>query len=513
MANIKLKHKHKQAKKSPKLNKFQFFLQQSFLSSPEGAKYSKGYGYEDVNGYGQLWKSERGGYVYNCPLGVPSSLQRDDFSPPGSRSPRIPMAKKYKALYEEAEKGYIPNGLLLATFQRRMKERPVVYSENETGEGYMFHGLIKGCPDYNRILEEKITARSARLINNYEAFYFLTVTYAQNLHGLNIPEAWQIFNMQLGSLMHSIQRKYNGGYVCVLESTFRGYPHAHIILGLPSTPDIKHKRLSPGKVVKYGRLFGFLKKRMPSPVFKLQVADIKGLKNYLTKYVSKGLDKLIDNKKTGQSTLSKDEKKALLSCMCPVLASVRQFRSSVRDGQKKTVLDDFIDPGHRERLEMASKMGIWDSSASAVLISFLNNLTVNCRAHAWAIFNSSGKEAYKKFMGYYESSNYDQIRDFKRSSYPLGCPGCVITDFLDKISGKPRENIQPIVIGRVNNQPVLKDTSVRISEIYALDAGLPNGYYENLSEVDKKDLFSQGIVVNIDHVEIDEKFIERRKEK
>jgi hypothetical protein len=471
------------------------------LSHPEFSDISQGRKYEPSNGDGFQYRGRHTKFVYHCPIGMPVAFREPDYNPPGGRGPRTPPAKKYGKLFEEAEQATISNSTLTYTFRQRMNERALCYSQEENGEGFMFRGMVKGCPEYNKRLEEKIKEKSGEMLLHNTAFYFLTITYAPALHGYNIVEAWQIFNQQLYPFMHSIKRKFNASYCSVLEATFKGYPHAHIVLGLPRSPDIKHARMKGGKEIKYGQVFDFIRARVPSPVWNLQKADVKGLEGYLCKYVAKGMEKANSVSESGQDKLPKEERKALLSCLMPVLAQTRQVRSSIKTSQNKPVLADFLDPETLKRLEVASEIGIWDSQASAALISLINNLTMGCRAHVWAIFKNPGKKAYEQFQGYHERSNTRDIEDFKRSAYPLGCPGCVVTQFLDEHFKRPQSRIPRVITGLRHEAVKLKANGEPMSSLMAMVASVPEEHWVTITEAEKKDLSDMGIVVNINHIE------------
>lgn len=479
----------------------------AFLALPENAQVSSSWRstYSQIE-LEQNFHSQRK-LVYNCHFAIPKTFQRTDFSPPKQSHSRADPAKKYKLLYDDFQSARVRSTLLLRTFQKRMSERPLCYVSRQDGEGSLFYGLIKGCHDYNLKLEEKIRAKSKELVSRGGAFYFLTVTYSPNTHGKAIVDAWKTFSRQLYPFMHSLSRKYRAAYCCVLESTLAGYPHAHILLQLPSAPDIKHRFMKPGQKYKYGKLLDFIKKRVPSPIFILQKAEPYALVNYLTKYVSKGLDKLEKKVSSGSVSLSNDNRKALLSCMCPVLAQIRQFRSSIKSSRIVPLSLSDSDFEKLETLRACAELGIFSESAEAYLIGFLNNLTARCRSHVWAIFNAPGKAKFQGDIGFYDSGGNAVIRDFKRQAHPLGCPGCFLTDWVDKRLGRVPEKIDYVTPYAQPPQETFGDTRVPVPAVMAELSNLPDRPLETMPKKDISELENLGIVVDNYHIMMKPEFL------
>lgn len=433
--------------------------------------------------------------VPRCPFLLHKSLKSASFVPPGARSCRKKPEAKYPVLFSSCRAGVVPRPALVSTFQQRLKERPLVYSEADDRSGFVFHGSVKGCPEYNQRLESKISAKSAELVAQNSAFYFLTLTYSVADHGTDIIEAWRLFSKQLYKFMHSIRRKYGGGYACVLESTARGYPHAHILLGLPRAADIKHELMKPGQKYKYGKLVNFIKLRTPSPNFTLQKADPYGLQKYLTKYVAKGLEKFGVSLTEGMTAISGEDAKALMSCLLPVLAGIRQFRSSVRSKHDTASLEAVLSESSLDKLRTAASLGIFDTDAVASLVLLLNNLTVACRSHVWAFFSSQGKKAFHESLGFVSDRSRTDIQDFKRAAYPLGCPGCAITRWLDKQNGYERDPVGPLYVPPFHAPAVSPVNGQGLSDSLAYFSSLPDSKLDNVAVSDYNNLIDMGYVV------------------
>jgi len=368
-----------------------------------------------------------------CPLSVPLEYREPGGAPRKKRGKRTPPEKKYPNLYACAQAGFIPDDLLVSTYQMRLLERPLVFWKSDSGEASVFWGKVKGDDTYNAYITDRINNCSAALVRNYNFFYFLTLTYAYKVYGTDIVKAWQTFQEQIKKTFRYLRKHYHMGYVCVLEATKKGYPHAHVILGVNGAVEKFHEKISDGRAITSGRMFHALKKHTASPVFKLQKAGGKGLVKYLGKYVAKSAERFCQTTDPANVKLSTASRKALLSCLMPVLAQVRQYRSSIRDNIQPGINWAEYSKEDYDYLADLVKIGCVTPEGDAILIRLLNKLTSACRCRAIAIFKKTHKAVLAEHVGWYSEAPPDLEVIFKASGYPLGCPGCVITVFLENL--------------------------------------------------------------------------------
>ena len=377
----------------------------------------------------------------DCPLGVPEEYRIRARKPNKHRGPRKHPSQKYPPLYIMASEGTVPDELLVKTYEARLKERPLIFNEQQDGQCSVFYGSIKGSDSYNSRLTDRINAASAALVDNYGAFYFLTFTYAFNTYGKDIVKAWKLFSDQLDKTMRALRDRYKMGYVCVLEATAKGYPHAHVILATKKHVSPWHAKLPDGQKITNGAMFNFIKKSVASPVFRLQKAGGNGLVKYLGKYISKSAESSLKESLANPQKIKKTARKALLSCLMPVLAQVRQYRFSIRDNVVSGV--DWLEysDADLETLEALVNLGWVSPEGDAILIRLLNNLTATCRAHAWAVFNDHSKKSLSDTVGWYSQAPPEIFQQFREHGMPLGCPGCIVTQYLKILQGANKEEV------------------------------------------------------------------------
>ena len=191
--------------------------------------------------------------------------------------------------------------------------------------------MVKGCDSYNSRTTDKLNQASAVLAENYKSYYFLTFTYAYNIWGTDIVEAWKLFNEQLAYTFKVLRKKYKMGYVCVLESTKKGYPHAHIILGTNQSTENWHADLPDGKKIENGQMYDFVKNRVASPIFALQKAGSNWAGKIPGKYIAKGSEALSTTGLNEKGQLKSSSRKALFLVCSPFWLLFRGYRTSIRD--------------------------------------------------------------------------------------------------------------------------------------------------------------------------------------
>lgn len=187
----------------------------------------------------------------------------------------------------------------------------MLQTENSKGNIAWFEGNAKGTARYNTLQRGKILDFvEEHLIKKYECF-FLTITCDIKKYE-NRADAWENFlQRDVYKVTEKLRKHYNGEYVATLESTAKGYPHAHIMMFVPkgTFPELKYYHNQ--QRIKKGRLFDLVSRSVFSQVFDLQAAKGKNLKWYLTKYIGKGIEENVFDiiKKDGE--LKKSDRKLL----------------------------------------------------------------------------------------------------------------------------------------------------------------------------------------------------------
>lgn len=187
----------------------------------------------------------------------------------------------------------------------------MLQTENSKGNIAWFEGNAKGTARYNTLQRGKIldfvTEHSSK---KYDCF-FLTITCDTKKYRSR-ADAWENFlQKDVYKVTEKLRKHYSGEYVATLESTAKGYPHAHIMMFVPKNTFPELKYYHNQQRVKKGRLFDLVSRSVFSPIFDLQAAKGKNLKWYLTKYIGKGIEESVFDiiKKDGE--LKKSDRKQL----------------------------------------------------------------------------------------------------------------------------------------------------------------------------------------------------------
>ena len=187
----------------------------------------------------------------------------------------------------------------------------MLQTQNSKGNIAWFEANAKGTARYNTIQRGKILDFVEEHITKKYDCFFLTITCDTKKY-MNRADAWETFlNKDVYKVTENLRKHYNGEYVATMESTAKGYPHAHIMMFVPHNTFPELKYYHNQQKIKKGSLFELVSRSVFSPIFDLQAAKGKNLKWYLTKYIGKGIEESVFEiiKKDGE--LKKSDRKLL----------------------------------------------------------------------------------------------------------------------------------------------------------------------------------------------------------
>lgn len=286
--------------------------------------------FPDVYSGGGVYKKDFGSAAKEgCPFGVPQSLVKT----PKNKQKRQDYAQLFQLLGMVDADKKLPDKIIAKSYKKLLDRQPLISGYDENGAQFFFLGNARGTIKYALQQRERVRNLSQLLMDNFEYLYFLTLTYSFKKYGRGRRAAWRLFSKQCSKVLHKLRNKYGCEYVAVLESTAKGYPHAHIMIGSPIS---FHEEDT--KIAKDGELFDcsgkrYLQKIVPSPIFKLQLARGDKIQHYLCKYLSKDLPDAAEFATFTAGKISTEHRKALLSYLLPAYAGVRQLRCSKTIGK------------------------------------------------------------------------------------------------------------------------------------------------------------------------------------
>lgn len=310
----------------------------------------------------------------------------------------------------------------------------------------VFEGMQRGNVRYCKKYRHKIIDKTEDMIRRGGQLMALTVTFDAKNFTENRIKAWKDYPKLLKRLMKELRRKYKCEYISVLESTNKGYPHAHIILAFKKGTIPYYDKLKNKTKIKYGELFNIVKKFAPARKFHLEAIKGNATAFYLVKYIAKGEKKSVFEllKKDGHFT--KDERKLLQCLLYCTACSVRQIRMS-----EKIYFDDSVKPNTQEKDDSAGTVaGQSDASpqkesgTAAVgahpdqdppagenstakrwaLITRCNKLPGHCLQKVYLMTQRRKTLLFGDADSREIESDYEKLQTFKRSAAEVGCGGC-----------------------------------------------------------------------------------------
>lgn len=164
---------------------------------------------------------------------------------------------------------------------------PIMKALNSEGNFSIFEGNAKGTQRYSMKSRGAILDFVTDELKRGMKPLFLTLT-CDIKHYASIADAWENWlHNEFYKVTENLRKHYNAEYVATMESTAKGYPHAHIILFFPPKQFPYLKNFRNKEKIRNGKLYNLIKKSVVSPQFCLENAIGDGVKWYLTKYISK----------------------------------------------------------------------------------------------------------------------------------------------------------------------------------------------------------------------------------
>jgi len=371
-----------------------------------------------------------------CPYDVPGGFKNIAFNPYHKQKKRLAPEVKYPFQFEKLSNGEIFDYLLVSLQQEVLDRRPIIIAIDMLAQRYIFPGKVKGCERYNELLKKTIIKKTKKLLEETLAQYLLTVTCDPKQYSQNLIEMWRQFRDDCNKILRALKRKYGAKYVSVIESTNNGRPHMHIILGMERWVSRYHMKMKNGREIKSGELHKFIEKRSRSKIFKLQKAGGKGLAYYLTKYLAKDIDKVKEYELEKNIKLPTEERKALLTNLMPIMASIRQvsyskFQNENIEFEEDKEINDLI-----SEVELYSQMPEVFPKGKTALILLLTKLTAKCCSGAYMASGIGIKAKYKDKIGFHEKISKEEWENMQIECRTLGCGGCIYSNIVRNATKK-----------------------------------------------------------------------------
>lgn len=324
-----------------------------------------------------------------------------------------------------------------------------VLAKMPSGDFHIFDGRQKGTAAYNKYYKAKIIDNCKALIKGGFDLMALTVTCSARDYNFNRLAAWSEYTDKLNRLVKQLARRFHCRYVAVLESTKKGFPHAHIVLGVPKGTIKGYQKMRNKQKFIFGDFYNYVKKFAPAKVFCLEKIAGKNTAWYLTKYISKyETNDFFSLTDKGQD-FTTEERKAIDCLLYTTLCGTRQFRMSktvqavcVGDEQKQRELDFKDNAAQKQEANQetaASRAACThednqnapaEENCSAKrydLIKRCIKLPECCKSRVMAMPLSQYQRLFGRKPDKEIEQNYKNIETFKKKGRVRGCRGCIYT--------------------------------------------------------------------------------------
>lgn len=157
--------------------------------------------------------------------------------------------------------------------------------------------------------------------------------------------AWNNFREdEVMPILEHLRKHHHCWFVLVMESTAKGFPHAHVVLSFPKGEFKFDRRKKGGTPVRFGKLFDIFKKRCYSPRIDLRWAKGKNTKNYLAKYVTKGTENTLGKIAKKEGSLTDKERKTVMGLLYTSLVNKRMWsatrKARIKEDKEKQRLSE-----------------------------------------------------------------------------------------------------------------------------------------------------------------------------
>lgn len=310
---------------------------------------------------------------------------------------------------------------------------------NEEFGWRVFEGKKRGNRPYCKYYHHKIIDYTQNMIDRGLELLALTETYNAKGFTANHIDAWENYRPSLTRLLKEINRIYPCEYICVLESTAKSYPHAHIILAFKKGTIPGYSKLRNKTKIKYGKVYNLIKNFSTAPQFHLEVIKGKYTAHYLAKYISKGENEDIGKLANKEGSFTKEERKLIDCLMYCTACQTRQISMSQNkkcgdcSGKAAGQLDkrptkERISAAVDDHTDRDPPNAETSPPTAAGLIARCINFPNHCKYRARIMTQSRKESLYGDLDGREIEADYEKLKLFDHNSAVVGCGGCVFSE-------------------------------------------------------------------------------------
>lgn len=377
-----------------------------------------------------------------CPCGIPASLAMFPNGTDGAARPASQNDLEWEALRHELRLGSFSDGQMHRFIQCLSKKRAVLFQKSISGRLCAFEGRQKGTRRYNKKYSFQIMDAIAEMQNRGMETYFLTMTCDPKEYGRDVYMAWYEYSRKLVRFFKNLSRRFDAVYTWVKESTKKGYPHVHCVIGLPRGSSSTWEAAKNKEKVFCGALYSYTKKHAPAPVFDLEIAKGKRLKFYLTKYISKSGSQDIFKLAPHDVNFSDSQRKDIQGLAYTCLTKTRQFGLSRCLTKKEAICSLSVSSAAEsfdldkeylkvKRLYLEGENKEFYRAYKFTLTKLCTNYPFSCKNSSRFLSWQSAAKLKDFDLDKWDGLSVEKQLDFGSKCTPLGCGGCFFSALAD----------------------------------------------------------------------------------
>lgn len=372
---------------------------------------------------------------FHCAAHVPSSMAVEPKEDKEFKRKRAPLAQKFLWLFNYLQGNEVSDNIVKSMSKILYNRLSSLMLYDDDGNVKVLQSRTKGSNRYSLETKIKLENKMKQICTEDRTLIFLTITCDPSKYN-GIYDAWQNFKEKdVNPIMELFRKHYGAQYVGVLESTAKGFPHAHYVLSFSRNtfPELAH--VKNNKQIKFGKFFQKLTNQKFSKIIYAKKIKGKYVYKYLSKYLTKSneaeLKKIMDK----EGELTKTERKDVIGLFMPVFVGRRsvfwsskkrtQTAEQIRENKKSQQLTEeqflkrFCEKAHSNRL---------NDKEIARLRAYLNKIVLS---RPLSCYNDNRIGNYKRLEDGFEckpeeidGSNPLNIMKLERASCRIGCKGC-----------------------------------------------------------------------------------------
>jgi hypothetical protein len=368
---------------------------------------------------------------YGC--GTPAELINTPQKATKKRQSKEVFDRRYPDLIDSINQRENIDAILTDYYQTHISATPAIGIALDGIKRKIYRLPVRGEYRYNQDNKQKINQYIAGLEELCPVLWFVTFTVAPNELGLSVSDTWDFIKQKLPPVLKKIHRKHGGKHVWVKESMMDGKCHIHIAFAFPNAPllpvNIKGKWRTNNRYMRWE-----LQTAWDYGYVDVELIPPGKAQGYMSKYISKGFKTADGNlQDITDDEQRNSERKGLLAlalaehCGCRLFSASKGLRTK---NDVATIVPTISEIDEWEKELREAKAG---GAKSSDLKKLLNKW--DCPAYKQVVLATDTmlKDVLTPTYGVMLDESDPVWRFLQLKGKSLGCPGCKLMDYVDKV--------------------------------------------------------------------------------